>query len=94
MPVRKTRGTPRTIAAHLSYGPVGVVKIPGKIGYSRVLNENETIGSNGKHPPAYFSGKIRLFGERNSKGPVIDDNKIVAGTTHFFKDDGKGQFHH
>ena len=80
----KTGRTPAPVAAHLGLAAVGIEKPPFKIVSFRRLDKYHSVGPHRQSPPAQKTGQPNHRRVGKLSGPVVEEDKIVPRTAHFY----------
>ncbi len=91
--IGESRGTPRTVAAHLGVAAVRVEEYPFEVSFGVVFNENQPIGSDGYFSAAGKARKLACTLFFNSEGAVVDYDKIVTASSQFPERDSLSRVH-
>jgi hypothetical protein len=81
----KTGNTPTSVAAHLCFASIRIIKAPFEIGLLRPLDQDETVRSHGNSSLTDFSNEILQTIFFQEGVPMIDEDEIVSAPAHFRK---------
>jgi hypothetical protein len=86
----KPGNTPASVAAHLRFASIRVIKAPFEIGLLRPLDQDETICAHGNSSLTNFSNEVPQTIFFQERVPMIDEDEVVSTPAHLRK---RNSFH-